>query len=402
MSALRAINLISGLESAHGGPTYSVPRLNDALRRLGVHSEIFADMLPGEETGLPREGVTLFPRDYARIPGLRKLHFSRQLARALSDQAGNVDLIHAHGLWRMQNLYAARTSRRKHLPLVVSTRGMLSDAALSISRGSKLAFGFVAQSSALSDTSCFHATSSAEQQEIRAFGLRQPVAVIPNGIDLPELPPGQKRGSDADRYVLSLGRIHPKKALDRLIRAWSLVESKFPRHHLKIVGPVEGRYDEVLRDLIAQLGVPRVEIAAPVFGAAKHDMLRGADVFAVSSLNENFGNTISESLAFGVPVITTKGTPWSGLEKKRCGWWVEHGHDAMAIALQSALELSDNERTAMGMRGREWMESDFTWHGVGEKMAELYTWLTTGGDKPAFVNMEPAAVGVGNRARVPG
>lgn len=385
---LRVINLVSGLESAHGGPTYAVPRLNEWLGHAGVQSEVFADMPPGEIASPAREGIRLFPRDYAGVPGLRKLHFSRKLARALFNDRLEVDLIHAHGLWRMQNLYAASAARRKGVPLVVSTRGMLSDAALSISRGSKLVFGVLAQTSALSDTRCFHATSDAERDEIRAFGLSQPVAVIPNGIDLPEAVDVMSRPPGAERYVLSLGRIHPKKALDRLIQAWALIEPDFPAHHLKIVGPVEGRYDEVLRALIQELRLQRVRIVPPVSGAEKDAMLRDADVFAISSLNENFGNTISESLASGVPVISTKGAPWSGLEENGCGWWVDHGPEPMAAALRVALALPDEARFAMGARGRAWMERDFTWRSVGEQMAELYRWLVGGGQKPSFVHVE--------------
>lgn len=385
---LKVVNLVSGLEAAHGGPTYAVPRLNEWLRRGGTDSEVFADMPPGEMSNLVATGIKLFPRDYAGVPGLRKLHFSKRLARALLDEALKVDLVHTHGLWRMQNLYAASAARRKNVPLVVSTRGMLNEAALSISRISKLAFSLLAQEAALRETGCFHATSEAEYREIRAFGLSQPVAVIPNGIDLPEVSTQARHVRADGRYVLSLGRLHPIKGLDRLLHAWSRVEPTFPDHRLKIVGPAEDHYDQVLRTLAADLGLKQVEILAPVFGAEKEELLRHADVFAIASLSENFGNTVAESLAAGVPVISTKGAPWSGLEANGCGWWIDHGPEPMAATLHGALSLPDEARIAMGARGRQWMERDFTWRAVGEQMADVYRWLVLGGDKPSSVRLD--------------
>jgi glycosyltransferase involved in cell wall biosynthesis len=117
-------------------------------------------------------------------------------------------------------------------------------------------------------------------------------------------------------------------------------------------------------------------------------MFRGADVFAISTLNENFGNVIAESLASGVPVISTKGAPWSGLDSRGCGWWIDHGPEAMAAALRTALSLSDDQRLEMGRRGRLWMEREFSWRSVGEHFAQLYNWLAAREDRPAFVHEE--------------
>ena len=142
-----------------------------------------------------------------------------------------------------------------------------------------------------------------------------------------------RREDAADRVVLSLGRIHPKKGLDRLVRAWAKVEAAHPDWRLRIVGPAELGHDAELRALAASLNLSRVSIEPAIYGEEKYTAFREADIFVLPTLNENFAMTVAESLAAGTPVISTKGAPWAGLEVERCGWWIDHGIEPLAAAL---------------------------------------------------------------------
>src|SRR5262249_35817873 len=159
----------------------------------------------------------------------------------------------------------------------------------------------------------------------------------------------------APRIVLSLGRIHPKKGLARLVHAWSKVEVGHPGWRLKIVGPPEGGHDNELRALAIALGLTRVSVEGPIYGDAKTTAYENADVFVLSTLNENFGLTVAEALAAGTPVISTKGAPWSGLEGEGCGWWIDHGVEPLASAMAHAMALPREALETMGKKGREWM-----------------------------------------------
>src|SRR6202035_1321655 len=147
---------------------------------------------------------------------------------------------------------------------------------------------------------------------------RNPVTIIPNGIDLPEIR-ALPRPQGKERTVLSLGRVHPKKGLDRLIRAWASIETSHPEWRLRIIGPAEIGHDEELRALADSLTARRISVEPPVFGAAKLDAYRNADLFVLLTLNENFAMTVAEALAAEVPVISTKGAPWASLESERSG-----------------------------------------------------------------------------------
>jgi glycosyltransferase involved in cell wall biosynthesis len=118
----------------------------------------------------------------------------------------------------------------------------------------------------------------------------------------------------------------------------------------------------------------RVSFAGEVKGKAKLAAFAAADVCVVPSFTENFGMVVAESLAHGVPVVVSKGTPWAEVEKRGCGFWVENTADALASALQTIL---GHDLSAMGNRGRNWMESDYGWNSVAEEMNALYQKLLT-------------------------
>lgn len=385
---LLSVQILSGLDTEASGPSYTVPRLARAVSMHGCAAEILTLGAPGRSdiNGVP---VTRCGYDPSGLRLMAKLGRSRALRDALLQCNG--DVFHTHGLWMMPNVYPAEAARRRGRPLVLSPRGMLGRGALKFSYPVKRAFWSLYQARAARQVACFHATADQEFEDIRRFGLRQPVAVIPNGVDLPELvetAPDNRR-QDAP-YVLSLGRIHPKKGLDRLIAAWAAVVAEHPGWRLRIVGPDQGGYAAVLARQATGLGLSpeRFSIEEPVFGDAKLRLMAGAEVFALATLDENFGMTVAESLAVETPVISTTGAPWAGLREHGCGWWIDHGPEAMAAALREAMAMTGDQRQAMGARGRLWMQRDFGWNGIGAKMADVYRWLCAGGDRPQSVRTD--------------
>lgn len=385
--SIRSVHVIAGLADVHGGPTYSVPRLCTALGEAGAKTSLFSiqdghssEFLSSRKAYVDRR----FSADYSRVPLAKSLRISAKFRSALKDELLAADVIHNHGLWLAPNVVAGVEARRARKPLVVAPRGMLASAALAFSPKRKWLFWNFFQWPAIRGASCFHATSEDECEDIRRLGIKIPVAIIPNGIDLPEaLAPVRTQ----TRSVLSLGRIHPKKGLDRLVQAWAGIEPDHPDWRLRIIGPAELGHDLELRNLAAQLRLSRISIEPAIFGTEKFEAYRAADIFVLPTLNENFGLTVAEALASGTPVVATKGAPWSGLEVERCGWWVDHGVEPLVQALKRMIELPQQELLAMGVRGRAWMERDFGWESVARKSIGLYTWLARGGARPDYVRI---------------
>jgi glycosyltransferase involved in cell wall biosynthesis len=131
-----------------------------------------------------------------------------------------------------------------------------------------------------------------------------------------------------------------------------------------------------------------VAIKDPIYGEDKIHVYRSAELFVLSSLNENFAITVAEALAAETPVISTQAAPWSGLETNKCGWWVGNSVDCIASALRKAMSTPANEREAMGKRGRLWMSRDFAWPRVAADMLDVYKWLHTGAQLPSTVRSD--------------
>jgi glycosyltransferase involved in cell wall biosynthesis len=377
-------HVIDSVSDEASGPSYSVPSLCEALARNGDQVRLFTilDDINGAAKFRPEK----FKQDWKAVPILNKMRISRALHEALDRSAADLNVLHTHGLWLMANIYPAWVAQRRPRPLVVSPRGMLGREALQFSRYRKLAFWHAFQRSALKSTTCFHVTSNREYHDVRTVGLRQPIAIIPNGIDLP--PPHNTKIADGSKTALFLGRIHPKKGVATLIEAWSRLESKFPDWHLKIVGPsANNDYAKELQRTIGVKKLARAQLSGPLYGASKSEAYATADIFILPTLDDNFAMTVAEALAHGTPVISTKGAPWEDLEKHGCGWWIDHGVSALTSALDHAMRIDGQRLAEMGQAGRAWMAREFSWNSAARSMDSVYRWLMGFGDRPSCITM---------------
>ena len=382
---MRVVHIVASIDDEAAGPSASAPRLAEAQARAGAQASLatIAGWKHGgaQETRVPH---TRYEPSCARIPILRALATSDAMRQALFEQAHSTDVLHTHGLWLMPNIYPAGAARRGGGAFVISPRGMLANAALKFSAARKRIFWALAQKRAAETAALFHATSEQEARDIRAMGLAAPIVVAANGVDVPDMP-SEACPETRVRTILHLGRIHPKKGLEHLVRAWAEIEGDAHTWRLRIVGPSELGHADLLRALAAQLGLQRVSIEGPLYGDEKMVAYRDASLFVLPSLNENFAMTVAEALSAGTPVISTKGAPWSGLEREGCGWWVEGGPTALAAALRQAISLPREKLAQMGTRGRAWMERDFSWDRTARIVLDAYAWVKGTGPKPAAI-----------------
>lgn len=382
----KILHVVAGLAERDGGPFYSVPRLSSALNEDGSVSRVFSTKNSNKKNidyYFFDRTVKFFDTNRSILPILRS---SSSLLKCLSRADFDDAVCHVHGLWLMPNVYPARIKKqRPSRVLVHSPRGMLSPAALAISPWKKKIAWSLWQESALNLADCIHVTARSEYDEVRALGIRAPVAIIPNGVDIPSSVKNIKVSIHQPRMILCLGRIHPKKNLKNLIQAWASLEKRYPNWLLRIVGPAEVGYDVELAKFANSMGLQHLSIEAPVFGAEKIQLLHEADLFVLPTLNENFGMVVAEALSAGVPVISTKGAPWHGLVEENCGWWIDHGVEPLINALDVAMNTNSLILTEMGSRGRVWMERDFNWKNLAREMRSVYEWLQYGGDTPSCV-----------------
>ena len=293
--------------------------------------------------------------------------------------------VHNHSLWSLINIAAGWLVPGHHAKLVTSPRGTLSSWALSRSRRSKQIL-WPLQRRVLSTADLLHATSETEYTEIRALGFTSPVAIIPNGIDLP--PSIDTKPKSDTRILLFLSRIHPTKGIDRLLYAWKLIEALHPNWQLMIAGRGEVEYVHTVTGLVTTLDLQRVQFMGPIYGAEKFHAYGKAELFILPSHSENFGMVVAEALAHSCPAVVSRAAPWAGLETKGCGWWVSHDVKTLADTLDHAMRLPPEQLAAMGRKGRVWMEHDFSWAAIGQQMDAAYHWIVNGGERPNWVRVD--------------
>lgn len=319
--------------------------------------------------------------------GPRSLGRSPQMKRWLRTQVkfDAVNIIHNHGLWMMPNVYAGNACLNSNCQLMLSPHGAMSPRALGINAFQKAVFWKLLQGSAIKAAACFHATAESEHSDIRKLGFKQPICIIPCGVNVAPL----KEKSNRDRQILLyLARIHPIKGVDILLHAWRAVENKFPDWDLVIAGPDNGGYLAEMQALTKKLQLKHIGFRGPLFGDEKLQAYRDASLYVLPTHSENFGITVSEALAAGTPAIVTHGAPWAGLEEHGAGWWIEVGVDPLIACLEQALSTSPQRLNEMGAAGHNWMLRDFSWERISAKFLATYRWMLDGGNAPSWVRLD--------------
>lgn len=372
---LRIIHVVPSIADEASGPSYSVPSLATALSRHDMCVELH--VLGAGERRSDSYQLRVYDWEFPK-----KLGWSPQMRMALKTAAQDAEVMHNHSLWMMPNVYAAWAVQGTNCRLMTAPRGTLARQGLRRSYVRKRLMWWVWQRSAVGASDCFHATAEHEMRDIRNAGFRAPVAIIPNGIDVP---PRIPRNPTSRRRLLFLGRLDPIKRIDVLLKSWKRVQGTVPDWELQIVGVGPKDHVAALKRLAKGLGVHRVCFAGPAYGQQKSAAFREADLFVLPSHCENFAIAVAEALVHEVPAIVTKGAPWSGLNEQGCGWWTDHGEKALTTCLRESLTLSSQHLHEMGQRGRQWMERDFSWDRVGDMMCATYSWLVGGGARPSWV-----------------
>jgi len=376
---IKSVHIVPSIYAEASGISYCVPKFCDALAGRDVKVELHV-LAPVPEVVFQTYEI----HAHQAWPFVRRLGISPRARRALATVAKTAQIMHNHSLWMLPNIYPASAVKGTRCRLITSLHGTLSEYMDSRSRWLKKAVWALGQGSVLRNSACLHATAEIEYHDIKRKGLCAPVAVIPIGIEIPSEHKPFKHTREP-RRLLFLSRIHPTKGIDILLRAWARIERQYPGWELHIVGPDSGEYFLQTQALAKDLRIERVAFPGPAYGHEKSQVYGSAELFVLPTHSENFGLVVAEALAHGVPAIVTKGAPWSGLEKEKCGWWVDKGVEPLTECLQEAMSKSSEELFDMGTRGRRWMERDFSWERIGKMMSETYEWVLGGGPPPEWV-----------------
>jgi len=379
--------LLSSLSRINGGISESVRRLAQSLPAPPVAAVSVLGLRDAYSDADLALWNLLQPR-VLPVRGPRAFGYAPALGHALADV--NADVTHVAGLWMYPSVAHHRWTRRSNRPYVVAPHGMLDAWALRNSAWKKRLAGAFFERAHLANAACLHALCAPEAESIRAYGLTNPICLIPNGIDLPVLseplpPPAWAGRVPSGRNVLLfLGRLHPKKGLRPLLEAWAQVRN--PAWHLVIAGWDQGGHERELQVLVETHQLrDRVSFSGPLHGPDKAAAYAAAQAFILPSFSEGLPMTVLEAWAYGLPVLMTPACNLPEGFRANAALKISTSPGTLTEEIGRFLEWTVEERSAMGRRGHDLVARHFSWDRIAGDFVSVYRWIAGQGPRPACV-----------------
>jgi glycosyltransferase involved in cell wall biosynthesis len=319
--------------------------------------------------------------------------------------AGGFHVVHSHGLWLGHQWGAWRAGRGRSTFRIVSTQGHLDSWAWRRSVLKKRLAWMLYQRSALQSAGCLHALHEGEVASFRAVGLKNPVCVVPNGIDpaprTPGEPPWQGRIGPGGRILLFLGRVAGQKGAADLVTAWvgAIRVPAVARQNWKLIiaGWPEPATLESIRRLVAQHRLQdSVFVLGPQGGAAKDACLACADAFVLPSRSEGLPMAVLEAWSHGLPVAMTDACNLPIGFSRHAAFRIVNEPGRLEAGLSEFLSLPRNRLAEMGQEGKQLSGVEFSWSSVAARMMEVYRWGLGQGAAPSTLRFsDPADPGSG-------
>jgi poly(glycerol-phosphate) alpha-glucosyltransferase len=377
--------LVSSVSREAGGMFQSVRGLAKAIASTNADARVFG--IRDEHSAVDlHEWEPLSVQTFR--PRLRAWGYSNQLVPAILN--ADLDILSVHGLWKYSSLASLRWHQRSRRPYVVHPHGMLEPWALRNAHWKKRMAAALYENQHLRGAACLRALSEAEARSIRGYGLRNPIYVIPNGIDLPELSEGEaKSQSKGRKTLLYVGRLHRKKNLTNLIQAWNQTFGSQGCNNdswvLAIAGWDQGGYEKELKQIAAG---GSVVFLGPQFGSKKSECYRRCDAFILPSLSEGLPMSVLEAWSYAKPVLMTSECNLPEGFSANAAVRIGFSPDEIASGLKTLVEMSDADRATMGTRGRALVIASFSWPRIGEEMRKVYEWVLDGGGPPETIRLD--------------
>lgn len=386
---MKVLQTIGGFSARCGGTSTCTYDLLSAIHSLNpepVVDILTPDITLGDDKlmGDGEDWIKAVPNDY-KTP----LSISRNMSNFLRNS--DYYIYHTNGMWMHINHSTCAIARKKGKPYIITPHGMLYPESLARSAWKKWPMRKIWFDRDIRDADCIHATCNKEMENLRLLGYKGPIAVIGNPVAVPDytedLFNNRNCNSASTSSIAFLGRLHPRKKVENILQG--LAKSTKPNLKVYIMGEGDSGYKDFLKQEASRLGIAnRVHFLGFVNGRKKFETLAKMDALFVPSDFENFGMIIPEALIVGTPVMASLGTPWETLNTERCGWWRDNSPESIAAIINQLYRLSNEERNAMGKRGRDYILRTFAADKVATQMLSLYKWIIGEATRPEFVYCE--------------
>ena len=374
---MKVLHVVRGLSNS-SGTTHIVGPLSEEQARQGCEVSVYY-VEKGADPSVEPDGQLVDCQSFPLTLPFSNPGVSLGFAKAIGKDIAQYDFIHVHAVWNFPTFFAMRSALGKGVPYMVAPQGSFDPWALKQSYWRKKVYGPICEIPLLNKATCLQALTSREAEQFQQCGIRAPVVVIPNGVDERNfLQQGESLARRLDlpagqRTLLFLSRLHPKKGVDILIKAFARFSSTRDDVTLVIAGGDGGSgYKDTLLDLVSELGIrEKCRFVGEVRGRDKFDILLGADAFALLSHSEGLPVAILEAMAAALPVIITHDCNLPEVARHEAGEIVNADIDEAAEALARLFDEPCRAKTT-GLNGRRLVKEQFTWNTIARRTLRCY------------------------------
>jgi glycosyltransferase involved in cell wall biosynthesis len=290
-----------------------------------------------------------------------------------------VDVVHTQMPFIYPTYAAGKAAIRHKKPLFYQQHGVLGPEHLKFRGVKKRLYIKAIERSIMRRATTLVALTDAEIRGYRGLGVQTPCRVIPNGVDIVDQEKFFERPacspfniSEDETVILFMARLHPLKGADKLIRAFLMLHSAFPKATLVMAGPDEWGMVEKFHQEIMNAGIGnRVLFPGMVTGEAKQELLTRADLFCLPSDAEGFSIAVLEALANSTAVLVSPGCHFPEVEKAGAGCVVQPEPNALCNAMADLLDNPEKLKE-MGKKGRDFVSRHYSWDTITDQLIETY------------------------------
>lgn len=380
-SRMKILQISRSIDPASGGPIEAIRQFNDFCLNAGHKVEI-ASLDDPRLTPAESNGVPVWPLG----PAALNYGYSRNFAQWLKQNHARFDAFVINGLWQYHSYAAWQVLSRAKRPYFVFPHGMLGPyfkRRYPMKHLKKAMYWPWAEYQVLRDAKAVLFTCEQERllarESFSPYKVNEEVVML--GILGPESTEQESRSAFFDKFpqlrdkklATFVGRIHPKKACDILLRAFAAVFKSDDDWRLVMVGPDQIGWQSELMEMSRSLGIAeKVFWLGMQMGEDKWAAFRSSEVFVLPSHYENFGIVVAEALACGVPVLISDQVDiWREIEQDGAGI-VESDTLTGTISLfQRWNSLSEGEKESMRGNARQCFESRFALRIAGHRFIEV-------------------------------
>lgn len=331
--------IVDSYKAKTGGPSIILKETRDALISKGLNIKIIS---------------------YDNYKSNRKLLFKKIINK--------YDICHLYGGWTYFHIKSFLTALGLKKKIIIHPFGYYEPWSLSQKKVKKKIAWLLYQEKILLKSHLIHCASTLEKNNLLKLNKSFNVQVIPYGISDGSIKK-KLNHKKIKRRAIYFSRLHKKKGIEDLIKCWNEIGNK--DWILDIYGPVDDQnYKEKLIKMASNND--NINFFNPVYNnKKKFKIFDNYDLMILPSYSENFGMIILESLARGLPVLTTVNTPWFNIKNKNAGWVINSSYNHLKSVLKKIFIYSERE-FAIKSKNAINLANEFSWKNVSKIYVKTY------------------------------